>query len=365
MKILLLVAQHGFSFVNQANYLSRGLIEIGIENSLVRVDEEFKNEALKVFSPDIVLGVGSWRSYREFIEIPRMLGLISIPWIVSDEEINEYKDEYNKLDLILTTSNFSRNVFIRDGIRQDLLKVLPEAVDDKFWHPLLAGKFRDFINLVSIQDDFVKLPFKFDLWKIKEEKIPILFTTGGDATNKGAQEVIRALGEIDKRGNKKWIYIIKTWPSAESFEKSSEELRLAESLGILENIRYIVGEFSSEFLLYLMNLCDIYVAPSRIEGFGLPHVEAALCEKPVVGLEGTATEETVVDAKTGFLSRGNTKDKISIANVSHLTEILEKLISDKDLRIRLGKNARIHAISKFSPKNVATRLVEIITPFLK
>lgn len=360
MKILLVAPKEGYSFVNQATYLSKGLTKIGVEN-VVLVTGGVLAENIKQISPDLVLGVGSWHSYQDFVSVPQSLGIKYIPWIVSDEKIDNFVDQYNQLPLILTPSNFCRGVFERDGIKGNILKVLPEAVDYDYWQPLPKEQIKKFADLISITDHLNNLPFKFNLWDLKEKDVPIIFTTGGDATHKGACEVIKALGKIDKEINGKWIYLIKTWPSPSSFENSIAELTLANKLGIGENIRYVVGEFSNDFLLHLINLCDIYAAPSRIEGFGLPHVEAALCEKPVIGLSETATEETVLDKETGFIAKSTPYGNQRISDIDSLADILKKLITDKGLRNTLGENGRKKSIERFGPENIARKLMDIVS----
>ncbi len=53
---------------------------------------------------------------------------------------------------------------------------------------------------------------------------------------------------------------------------------------------------------YLMNTCDIYAAPSRLEGFGMPQVEAGACGKAVLGINAMAMKETLVHGETAFLA---------------------------------------------------------------
>lgn len=360
MKILLVVPKNGYSFINQANYLSKGLTKIGVENLLIIAGSTLEADIKKI-SPDLLVGVGSWHDYKEFINIPQSLGIKCIPWIVSDDRVKEYVNEFNQLPLILTPSDYCRKVFERDGIKEGILKILPEAVDYDYWQPLSDSETKKFADFISITDPLNNLPFKFNLWELKEKGVPIIFTTGGDVTHKGALEVIKALGKINKEVGGKWIYLIKTWPYPFSFQYSIDELNLARKLGIAENIRYIVGEFSSDFLLNLINLCDIYAAPSRIEGFGLPFVEAALCEKPVVGLAETAVAEVIMDKETGFLVKSLPYGDWRIADINDLANTLLKLITDKNLRNTLGKKGREKAIQKFGPEVIAGKLMDLIS----
>ncbi|MES2088067.1 MAG: glycosyltransferase family 4 protein [Patescibacteria group bacterium] len=359
MKIILLVARDGFSFINQAEALSKGLRIVNIDHKIIRIVDEFPEKEIREYNPDCILGIGSWHSYKDFVEKPRFLGIRAVPWIVSDDAFDTFVNEYNELDLILTTSEYCKSVFVQGGIKKDIVKVVPEAVNDGFWKPILDEDLLPFIKRISITHSEIVLPQTFDLEKIKEKGIPILFTTGGDATSKGALEVIAALGRLDR--SVPWIYILKTWPSEFSFGRSILELALAEKLGIRDRLKYIVGEFSDEFMLGLMNLCDIYVAPSRSEGFGLPLVEAQMCGKPVITIAATAAQETIKDGKTGFLVGQDSESKSPRADVKALSEILAKLLSNPRLCEKLGSQGVAYSREHFSPEVIVNQLLKELT----
>ena len=362
MRIFLLVAEHGYSFVNQAQALSKGLSKIGINNVVERVDSFCTPyQKLQVFKPEVVIGIGSWHSYPTLVKEPQKLGFKVVPWLVSDGKINQFIDGYNQLELILTPSQHCKQIFIRDGLNEKIIKVLPEAVDPDFWYQIGETEITSILKLISISDPVLSLSFKFDLNRLHKEKVPILFTTGGDATSKGAQEVISALAKINKKiGKRGWLYLIKTWPSTGSFDHSREELELARKFGLLENIRYIVGEFSQEFMRGLMSLCDIYIAPSRSEGFGLPLVEAQMCGKPVISIEATSTREIIKHGETGFLAKANFDEGYPRAEIKDLSRFIEVLLTDKQLRSKIGRNAKTHAVEKFNPKTIAQQMLSLI-----
>lgn len=362
MKVFLLVAEHGYSFVNQAKALAKGLEQIGIENSIERITRsELPVEKLKKFRPDLVLGIGSWHSYPFLIKGPQSLGFKVIPWLVSDGYINKYIKEYNQLTLILTTSEHCQKVLARDGIKNNLIKVLPEAVDSDFWHQLEEKELTSFLKFISISEVNFSLPLNFDLVRAHQENFPVFFTTGGSATNKGAQEIIQALGKIrNSLGNRPWLYLIKTWPSPGSFADSIRELNLVQKFNLWENVRYLVGEFSQEFIRGLMSFCTIYVAPSRTEGFGLPLVEAQMCGKPVVSVQATSTQEVVKDGVTGFLAKTELVNGQPRANIESLARHLETLLKNEKLRLKMGKKAKVFAIQKFNPKTIARQLIKLI-----
>ncbi|MEB0261107.1 MULTISPECIES: glycosyltransferase [unclassified Mucilaginibacter] len=52
----------------------------------------------------------------------------------------------------------------------------------------------------------------------------------------------------------------------------------------------------------LIGAYDIYERSSRLEGFGMPQVEAGVCEKPVIGINDMGMLDTLVDGETAFLA---------------------------------------------------------------
>jgi glycosyltransferase involved in cell wall biosynthesis len=361
MKIILAVANHAYSFVIQANALAKGFSQINIENIVVPLDQaEELRPILKSFGPDMVISVGNWPDFDLLAKVPIEMGYRVIPWIVADDiKITNFVDDYNRLPLILTPSFHCKDNLSICGINPDLIKILPEAVDPDLWYQMNENQMTEFLNYISVPIITQSSVDKYDLIKALKNKIPIIFTTGGEATKKGAQEVIRALAKLDPKIP--WIYMIKTWPGPVTFQKSIEELNLAQELNVIDRVRYIVGEFSQKFMCSLMNIASIYAAPSRVEGFGLPHVEAQMCVKAVITMAATSTKETVIDGQTGFLCQVDISDpNLPKANIDDLAKHLELLLTDKVLLQKMGQNAFTHAHSNFSPAIIAQKFVDLI-----
>ena len=62
---------------------------------------------------------------------------------------------------------------------------------------------------------------------------------------------------------------------------------LAEQLGISKRVEFVTGRTPRELMPFLLSACDIYAAPSRLEGFGMPQVEAGQAGEWDVGAIGT------------------------------------------------------------------------------
>ncbi len=358
MKILLLTAEHGFGFINQADALAKGLNRIGVVCHIEKIHQNKLDQAKLVkYHPDFIISIGDWHDVNLLLQTPLQAGFPVIPWLVADDKADEWVSAYNQIPLVLSTSEHVKQTLIAGGIKSSLIDVLPEAVDDSIWKSWPDQKRQDFLQLISVSRPDLDLLPRLDLERAIQEHIPIIFTTGGYATAKGAQEVMRALAEIDQLP---WIYIIKTWPSTEGFRHCAEEMALADELGISNQVRYIVGEFAHDFIVGLISICDIYAAPSRHEGFGLPLVEAQMCGKPVVSVAATAVQETVIHGQTGWLAKVDPDAHDTRAHVGDLSDYLKRLISNKAERESMGKKAAQHAYANYRPEVIAKRLLEII-----
>jgi glycosyltransferase involved in cell wall biosynthesis len=210
-------------------------------------------------------------------------------------------------------------------------------------------------------------------------------TAGGDVTSKGAQEMMKALSKIDKEF-KNWKYVCKSWPSDCAHEWREKEEGLAEELGIKDKIIFLDDAFAQEFMVNVLNACDIYAAPSRIEGFGMIQVEAMSCGKPVISINVGGPAETIIHGKTGFLAKVAEEIKLTEewayphmgfssrqiikfdkpktfgyrADIEDLRKYTLKLLTDDKLREEMGKNAREHAIKNFDYKITSKKMLDVI-----
>jgi len=366
VKIALVVTGRGYSFTNQARALQAALQTVGVtvELSLLSASDTLNP------SPDIdlIMPVGAWQDYDDIIAPALATGIPTLPWIVADIVADgeptiidrDINSKLCELPIFLTTSEYCKNNFIQNGIPGEKIGVLFECVNEDLWKPYNETELQNFLEFISIDEETkTALPLHFNLRRAKAEGIPILYTTGGSATGKGALEILNALGQINPA--KEWLYIIKTWPSTGSYANSIIEMQTASQNHISSKLRYISGEFADKFLIGLMNVCDIYVATSRSEGFGLPLVEAQLCGKMVVTHNATATAETVIDGVTGLVAQAHIQPNCeAMADIPDLTQKLERAIDDQALRAQLSGQARQSAIDRFGKQAIGQKCVVTI-----
>lgn len=374
MKILLLYdyPPSPGGLATQGDLLYRGLLELGVEVQAVHFESAQEKEwYYRWFEPDIVVGVGYWGHAPHLILHPQRYGIQPVPWLVADGYIANYQEVLNALPLILVTSNWVKEMYVRDGIRGDNIEVLPVGCDTDAFIP----HDKNDPKILAVRESL----------GISHDQIMIL-TVGGDATSKGAQEVMMALALIDTKAPD-WKYVCKVWPQPRTQKQNIIDLEMAAHLGIEKNVTYATNKISRRFMPYLIGACDIYAAPSRLEGFGMPQVEAGACGKPVIGINAMGMLDTLVHNETAFLAKVAKKiivDKVTIgdeagfekeqsvvfkeprtvdyrADVHDIGKYLMILMNDPALRTKMGQAGRERVVKNYDYRVVARRFIEILS----
>ena len=121
---------------------------------------------------------------------------------------------------------------------------------------------------------------------------------------------------------------------------------------LLDRIRF-EGKVPDDRLYALFASCDIFVAPSRYESFGLIFLEAMMFGKPVVGCRAGGMPEIVADGETGLLAEPGDEESLFVC--------LDRLAADATLRERLGRRGREVFRERFTAKASAAAT----EPFLR
>lgn len=355
----------------QGDLLYRGLLEMGIDAHAVHYESAQEKEwYYRWFEPDVVIGVGYWGHTPHIVLHPLRYGCQPVPWLVADGYIANYQEVLNDLPLILVTSVWVKEMYVRDGIDADRIEVLPVGCDTDSFRPFDKNDPK----ILAVRESLGVSP----------DQIMIL-TVGGDAASKGAQEVMQALALIDNKAPD-WKYVCKVWPQPRTKLQNLADLEMATHLGIEKNVTYATNTISRCFMPYLIGACDIYAAPSRLEGFGMPQVEAGACEKPVLGIKAMGMLDTLVHGETAFLAKVAKKivvDHVILgdesgfenkhmvlfdnprtvdyrASINDIAKYLLQLMNDEPLREKMGKAGRERVVQYFDYRVVAKRFVKII-----
>jgi glycosyltransferase involved in cell wall biosynthesis len=355
----------------QGDLLYKGLLEMGVDVHAVNLESaQEKDWYYRWFKPDVVVGVGYWGHTPQLVLHPQRSGMKAVPWLVADGYIANYQEVLNKLPLILVTSNWVKEMYVRDGINADIIEVLPVGCDTDSFTPFR----RDDPKIMAVRNAL----------GVSADQLMIL-TVGGDAASKGAREVMQALAIMDAK-SPDWKYVCKVWPQPRTIQQNIADLQMAKSLGIQDKVTYETNTISRTFMPYLIGACDIYAAPSRLEGFGMPQVEAGACGKPVISIKAMGMLDTLVDGETAFLA--NIAEKIVVnevmlggesgfedkhkvlfseprtvdyrANVQDIARYLTTLLNDAPLREKMGRAGRERVVENFDYRVVAKRFIQIL-----
>ena len=355
----------------QGDLLYKGLLEIGIDVHAAHIDSAQEKEwYYRWFKPDVVVGIGYWGHTPQLILHPQQHGVLPVPWLVANGYIANYQDVLNALPLILVTSNWVKEMYVRDGINGDKIVVLPVGCHTDTFKPRDKNdpKVSAVRQALGVSDDQL-----------------MILTIGGDAASKGAQEVMQALSIIDAQAPD-WKYVCKVWPQPRTLQQNLADLQLAKDLGIDKKVTYATNIISRNFIPYLINACDIYAAPSRLEGFGMPQVEAGACGKPVISIKAMGMLDTLIHGETALLAgvaqrivinevilgrESGYEDNYLLkfteprtvdyrANVQDIAQDLLTLMKDAPLREKMGKAGRARVVENFDYRVVAKHFVEIM-----
>ncbi len=374
MKVLLLYdyPPSPAGLATQGSLLHKGLEEIGVDVHSVHFESAQEKEwYYRWFEPDLVVGVGYWGHTPFLVLHPQRYGILPVPWFVANGFIANYREILEDLPLILVTSNWVKQVYIRDGLSGKNIEVLHVGCDTDSFIPrdMNNPKVRSVRETLGIADDQV-----------------MILTIGGDATSKGAQEVMQALALIDTKAPD-WKYVCKTWPQPRTRKQNSLDFQLASQLGIDKNVVYTNNVISRNYMPYLLSACDIYAAPSRLEGFGMIQVEANSCGKPVIGINAMGMLDTMTNGETAFLAEvfhEIVTDKVTVgresgykraskysfkeprtvdyrASVHDIADYLMDLMTDAELRKKMGQKGRKRVVENFDYRIVAKKFIEIIS----
>jgi glycosyltransferase involved in cell wall biosynthesis len=173
----------------------------------------------------------------------------------------------------------------------------------------------------------------------------VLLAVGAVIPRKGYDVLVSALARLARL---RWHLVI-----AGDGGRSPETLRRLEAeiaaFDLADRIS-LLGAVSSEQLASLYQRCDLFVLPSRFEGYGMVFAEAIAHGLPVVGTTAGAIPETVPDA-AGVL--------VPPDDVETLAAALRRLIEDPAERERLAAAARAARFPSWREQAVAfARLLE-------
>lgn len=372
MKILLLYdyPPPPGGLATQGDLLLRGLLSLGVDARAAHLESALEKEwYYRWFKPDAVVGIGYWGMTPHLVLHAQQHGVLAIPWLVANGYVVNYRDTLDNLPLILVTSQWVKDVYVRDGISGKNIEVLPVGCDTD--------------NFIPYPKTDPRVQAARAALGVGEDQLLIL-TVGGDAASKGGREVMSALASLGDQ-IPDYRYVCKVWAQPRTEKQNALDWALAQELGIKSKVSLCGDRVSRNLMPFLLSACDVYAAPSRLEGFGMGQVEAGACGKPVIGIRAMAMLETLIHGETALLA-GVAEENLATgavvgpeagfepghriefpnprvvdyrASVPDLAVHLRALLNDAELRRKLGEAGRERALL-YDYRKVARGFIEIV-----
>lgn len=158
---------------------------------------------------------------------------------------------------------------------------------------------------------------------------PYMLAIGRHVRQKGFDLMLRAFNQIFRSGFTDHDLVI----AGGGPERDALEC-LAGLLGIQDHVRF-VGSVDRAAAARLFAGCSFFVLPSRLEPLGIVNLEAMAAGKAILATRVGGVPEIVTHERNGLL--------VEPENVEALADGMIRMISDRDLRSRLGLAGREQA----------------------
>jgi len=180
-------------------------------------------------------------------------------------------------------------------------------------------------------------------WGIPDDAL-VLGSVGRLAPVKGLERALHAFASLAANDPRPWLVIAGDGPEREPLRE------LAQALGLSERVRfpgYVADAVDA------LSALDVFLMPSREEGFGIALLEALACERVCVAMNSGGPGEIITDRSVGWLTPAGDQEAFAEA-------IREALRLSALERQAMGARARAHMIANFSRDNQMRRLAKLI-----
>ncbi len=132
--------------------------------------------------------------------------------------------------------------------------------------------------------------------------------------------------------------------------------RRAQELGVAHAVEFL-GAVEHDRMSALYEDADVFCLPSFAEGIPIVLMEAMAMEIPVVATEIMGVPELVDDEQSGLL--------VPPARPELLAAALVRLLTDPELRERMGREGRRRVAADYDITGSAARLRSLLEPLIR
>ena len=267
---------------------------------------KFIRKSIDALEKEYDVAIGFLEKKSIYFTVDKVKANKKIGWIHIDYEKIEHDSKtdniyFGNLNNIITVSEHCKEVLIKEFPQyKDKIDIVQNIISPKI--------INDMANDNKVVTEFI------------EEGIKIC-TVCRLTEQKGIDIAIECCEQLVKKGHKlKWIVV------GDGSERSKLENMIKEKK--LEGTFILVGSRSNPYPY--IKMCDIYVQPSRWEGFGITVAEAKVLKKPIVVSNIPEFVEQIEDKQTGMIYLDN----------EDMVNKIEYIIRNKNIRQILSRNLK-------------------------
>lgn len=231
----------------------------------------------------------------------------------------KFRSACRRADRIIAISEATkRDVMHFFGIPEQKIDVIYQGCDERFKHPVDAALLDDVRRRHALPDHYI-----LSVGSIEERKNLLL--------------LLQAVAQLP--APRHVVAVGKRTPYTQQVEEFAAAHGLTPYLHVLEGVSF-------DDLPALYQGADLFVYPSRYEGFGIPMIEAANCGVPSIGATGSCLEEA---GGPGALY-------VDPDDPQELARRIEEVLGDEALRRRMVADGRTW-VARFEPEVIASELL--------
>lgn len=262
------------------------------------------------------------------------------------------KDESKKILEFHYTKNYLVN-FVR-GIRDLRFRNLHILKMKWLQHNLArqARRFDLFVGLTAkdvglwgnpTNMTYVHNPLSFKSEKKSDCLNKTIIAVGSWTPSKGMDQLLEAFGPLSRKYPEWSVELYGAGQDEQRLKDIIRKYQMEDKVGLnspVKDIREALTEAS------------IYAFPSRSDGFGLVITEAMECGLPTVSMDCPCGPCEILDETTGIV--------VPEQDIPAFRAALERLMTDEELRVRMGCNAA-RAVARFYPDVIMPRWLELFS----
>jgi phosphatidylinositol alpha-1,6-mannosyltransferase len=229
------------------------------------------------------------------------------------------KSSYKIASKIVANSSYTKELLIESlSINHEKIEIIHPGID--------------------VYDKFIKNETLEKIKNIIGNSSPVILTLARLELRKGHQAILTALSTLLKKYPNLLYIIAGDGPHKEKLKEQTRKL------GLEKNIRFLgwISEPEKSVLLKNVNVFAMtpHIEKESVEGFGMAFIDAAFHGVPALGTDSGGIPDAIIDGKTGLIA--NTSDQKDITNK------IDLLLSNKQLRVSLGMAGHKNALSRFT-----------------